>query len=48
MLDDLDFIIDEEEPEFLLVTNPPSFKLNDELQEALKDVVEEKSFNWND
>ena len=42
LLDDLDFIVDDDQPEFLIVTNPPSFKLNDEV----KEVVEEKSFNW--
>ena len=42
LLDDLDFIVDDDQPEFLIVTNPPSFKLNDEV----KEVVEEKSFSW--
>ena len=42
LLDDLDFVIDDDEPEFLIVTNPPSFKLSQEV----KEVVEEKSFNW--
>lgn len=42
LLDELDFIIDEDEPEFLVVTNPPTFKLKEEL----KDLVEEKSFSW--
>ena len=42
LLDDLDFVIDEEEPEFLVVTNPPSFKLNEDVKQA----VEESSFQW--
>jgi hypothetical protein len=41
-LDDLDFIVDDDQPEFLIVTNPPSFKLSGEV----KEVVEEKAFNW--
>ena len=39
---DGDFIVDDDQPEFLIVTSPPSFKLSDEV----KEVVEEKSFNW--
>lgn len=46
LLDDLDFVIDDEEPEFLIVTNPPSFKLNQEVEEAVEQVIEAKSFNW--
>ena len=42
LLDDLDFVIDDDQPEFLIVVNPPAFKLNEEV----KEVVEEKSFNW--
>lgn len=42
LLDDLDFIVDDDQPEFLIVTNPPAFKLNDQVKEA----VEEKAFQW--
>ena len=42
LLNDLDFIVDDDEPEFLMVTNPPTFKLSSEMQE----VVEEKAFKW--
>ena len=42
LLDDLDFIIDDDQPEFLIVTNPPAFKVSEEV----KEVVEEKAFNW--
>ena len=37
-----DFIVDDDHPEFLIVTNPPSFKVSEEV----KEVVEEKAFNW--
>lgn len=42
LLDDLDFIIDDDQPEFLIVTNTPSFKVNEEV----KKVVEKKEFEW--
>ena len=42
LLDDLDFVINDDEQEFLVVTNPPTFKLN----EQVKEVVEEKAFQW--
>ena len=42
LLDDLDFVIDDDQPEFLVVTNPPTFKLNEEV----KEVVEKKAFQW--
>jgi hypothetical protein len=42
LLDDLDFIVDDDEPEFLLVTNPPVVKASEELQEA----IEKKEFEW--
>ena len=44
LLDDLDFIIDDDEPEFLIVLNPPTFKVGEEL----KDLVEVKPFNWSE
>jgi hypothetical protein len=42
LLDELDFVVDDDEPEFLVVTNPPTFKITGELEE----VVEKKAFNW--
>lgn len=42
LLDDLDFIVDDDEPEFLIITNPPSFKMKEEI----KGIVEEKTFQW--
>ena len=46
LLDDLDFVIDDDEPEFLIVTNPPTFKLNEEVEQAVEGIVEPKSFDW--
>lgn len=48
LLDDLDFVIDDDEPELLIVLNPPSFKLNQEVQEAVEDkvVTGDASFKW--
>ena len=48
LLDNLDFIVDDDQPEFLIVTNPPSFKLNGEVQEAVEDkvVMKDSTFKW--
>ena len=50
LLDDLDFVVDDDQPEFLLVTNPPSFKVSEEIKEALKDkvVMKDSAFSWED
>ena len=47
LLDDLDFVIDDDEPEFLIVTNPPSFKLNEEVKEVEEKIVmKDSAFKW--
>lgn len=50
LLDNLDFVIDDDVPEFLYVTNPPSFKVSEEIKEALKDkvVMKDSAFSWED
>jgi hypothetical protein len=48
LLDGLDFVIDDDQPEFLIVTNPPSFKVSGEVQEAVEDkvVMKDSTFKW--
>lgn len=46
LLDDLDFVVDDDEPEFIIVTNPPTFKLKEEVEQAVEGIVEPKSFDW--
>lgn len=47
LLDDLDFVIDDDEPEFLIVTNPPSFKLNEEVKEVEEKIaMKDSAFKW--
>lgn len=46
LLDDLEFVVDDDEPEFLIVTNPPTFKLNEEVGQTLEGTIETKSFDW--
>ena len=47
LLDDLDFMIDDDEPEFLIVTNPPSFKLSEEVKEVEEKIVmKDSAFKW--
>jgi len=46
LLDNLDFVVDDDEPEFLVVTNPPTFKLNEKVEQAVEGIVEPKSFDW--
>lgn len=47
LLDDLDFIVDDDQPEFLIVTNPPSFKLNEEVKEVEEKIsFKDSSFKW--
>ena len=47
MLDDLDFIVDDDEPEFLIVTNIPSFKATKEQEERVTTaVMKDPSFVW--
>ena len=42
LLDNLDFVVDDDQPEFLIVTNPPSFR----LKEDVKEMAEENGFQW--
>jgi hypothetical protein len=44
LLDDLDFVVDDDQPEFLLVTNPPAFKVPQELEDKVK--MKDEAFNW--
>ena len=47
LLDDLDFIVDDDEPEFLIVTNPPSFKLSEEVREVEEKIaMKDSTFKW--
>lgn len=47
LLDDLDFIIDDDQPEFLIVTNPPSFKLSEEVKEVEEKIaMKDSTFKW--
>lgn len=40
ILDDMEFVIDDDEPEFLIVLNPPTFKSGE------KSAEEKDQFNW--
>lgn len=47
LLDDLDFIVDDDQPEFLIVTNPPSFKLSEEVKEVEEKIaMKDSTFKW--